>query len=265
MSVYICIQIHEHALYRIASMEKDGWKINGGIWEKGTGVNKWYKCSHCDYYNHRAYHCKMHFVRIHVNNGRAIPRRRKYHNCSEPVCKSNDGPEIEIKTMFSAKKSNKKSKKQKSKTNDKYTSSVDMLVNSHTYAGSTGGNIVNDTNKESTEEKKVENQKLVNKKIQIYSKISAIYNCTKSDELLKEVLQVRYSTTFPIDKDKIENKYNMPKELKYEDVLGGMFDDNDIEKTIMNKICNEVQVDIWEENICTNNLLIFGESNINWK
>jgi hypothetical protein len=38
----------------------------------------WYCCRLCEYRNDRLYHSKMHFWRIHINHGKAMPRKRKY-------------------------------------------------------------------------------------------------------------------------------------------------------------------------------------------
>ncbi|KAJ1487901.1 hypothetical protein T484DRAFT_1888271, partial [Baffinella frigidus] len=42
------------------------------------GRKRWYHCTACQYFNDRLYHCKMHYERIHVNNGKSMPRKRKY-------------------------------------------------------------------------------------------------------------------------------------------------------------------------------------------
>jgi hypothetical protein len=42
------------------------------------GKKRWFHCSKCEYWNDRLYHTKMHYERIHVNQGRSMPRKRKY-------------------------------------------------------------------------------------------------------------------------------------------------------------------------------------------
>jgi hypothetical protein len=42
------------------------------------GKKRWFHCSKCEYWNDRLYHTKMHYDRIHVNQGRSMPRKRKY-------------------------------------------------------------------------------------------------------------------------------------------------------------------------------------------
>eukprot|EP00802_Teleaulax_amphioxeia_P006734 Tamp_06739.p1 GENE.Tamp_06739~~Tamp_06739.p1 ORF type:complete len:776 (-),score=131.94 Tamp_06739:318-2567(-) len=42
------------------------------------GKKRWFHCSKCEYRNDRLYHTKMHYERIHVNQGRSMPRKRKY-------------------------------------------------------------------------------------------------------------------------------------------------------------------------------------------
>ena len=42
------------------------------------GKKRWFHCSKCEYWNDRLYHTKMHYERIHVKQGRSMPRKRKY-------------------------------------------------------------------------------------------------------------------------------------------------------------------------------------------
>jgi len=42
------------------------------------GRKRWFHCSNCAYFSDRAYHAQMHYQRIHVNQGRSAPRKRKY-------------------------------------------------------------------------------------------------------------------------------------------------------------------------------------------
>jgi hypothetical protein len=35
-------------------------------------------CTQCNYMNNRKYHTKMHFIRIHINNGNPMETKRKY-------------------------------------------------------------------------------------------------------------------------------------------------------------------------------------------
>lgn len=39
--------------------------------------NEFY-CYYCQYKSKRRYHTKMHFLRIHVNNGKPLYKKRKY-------------------------------------------------------------------------------------------------------------------------------------------------------------------------------------------
>jgi len=38
----------------------------------------YYMCSRCNYVNDRLYHCKMHFLRIHIHSGKPVNKKRKY-------------------------------------------------------------------------------------------------------------------------------------------------------------------------------------------
>jgi len=49
-----------------------------GLLTLHDGSKRWYHCEVCDYRNDRLYHSKMHYLRIHVNNGKSMPRKRKY-------------------------------------------------------------------------------------------------------------------------------------------------------------------------------------------
>ena len=49
-----------------------------GLLTLHDGAKRWYHCELCEYRNDRLYHSKMHFLRIHVNNGKSMPRKRKY-------------------------------------------------------------------------------------------------------------------------------------------------------------------------------------------
>jgi hypothetical protein len=40
--------------------------------------NNYFYCTQCDYMTNRKYHAKMHFIRIHVNNGNHMETKRKY-------------------------------------------------------------------------------------------------------------------------------------------------------------------------------------------
>ena len=35
-------------------------------------------CTQCNYKNNRKYHARMHFIRIHINNGSPIFKKRKF-------------------------------------------------------------------------------------------------------------------------------------------------------------------------------------------
>ena len=37
-----------------------------------------FKCSKCSYKNTRLYHTKMHFIRIHIQNGKPSHNKRKF-------------------------------------------------------------------------------------------------------------------------------------------------------------------------------------------
>jgi len=51
----------------------------GILFSAATNTHKaLYSCSKCSYVADRLYHAKMHYQRIHVLNGRAMPRKRKY-------------------------------------------------------------------------------------------------------------------------------------------------------------------------------------------
>jgi len=39
---------------------------------------KIYKCLKCSYKNDRYNHTKMHFLRIHINNGKPVKNKRKF-------------------------------------------------------------------------------------------------------------------------------------------------------------------------------------------
>eukprot|EP00960_Hanusia_phi_P011172 327199-Hanusia_phi.AAC.7 len=43
------------------------------------GKKRWYQCSMCSYTTDRLFHTKRHYDRIHVNNGKSAPSKRKYH------------------------------------------------------------------------------------------------------------------------------------------------------------------------------------------
>ena len=57
-----------------------GWlkSEHEGLLTLHDGTKRWYHCEFCDYRNDRLYHSKMHFQRIHVKNGKSMPRKRKY-------------------------------------------------------------------------------------------------------------------------------------------------------------------------------------------
>lgn len=90
----------EHTTSELANTAPDGWHTprpdsaasgegtaqNNG-WNKSEhegllslydGTKRWYHCEHCDYMNDRLYHSKMHYQRIHIKNGKSMPRKRKY-------------------------------------------------------------------------------------------------------------------------------------------------------------------------------------------
>lgn len=51
---------------------------------------RWYRCKNenCDYINDRLYHSKMHYERIHIKNGVAMPRKRKYDTLPASVAEA---------------------------------------------------------------------------------------------------------------------------------------------------------------------------------
>jgi len=49
-----------------------------GLLTLHDGTKRWYHCELCEYRNDRLYHSKMHFLRIHVKNGKSMPNKRKY-------------------------------------------------------------------------------------------------------------------------------------------------------------------------------------------
>ena len=51
---------------------------HNGLLTYHDGAKRWYHCRECDYFNDRLYHCKMHYDRIHVKEGKAMARKRKY-------------------------------------------------------------------------------------------------------------------------------------------------------------------------------------------
>lgn len=40
--------------------------------------DKLFYCTQCNYKNNRKYHARMHFIRIHINNGIPIFKKRKF-------------------------------------------------------------------------------------------------------------------------------------------------------------------------------------------
>eukprot|EP00960_Hanusia_phi_P059204 764096-Hanusia_phi.AAC.2 len=54
-----------------------------GLLTMHDGTKRWYHCERCSYFNNRLYHSKMHYLRIHVKNGKSVIRKRKYHNESD--------------------------------------------------------------------------------------------------------------------------------------------------------------------------------------
>jgi len=64
---------------------EDGWELtkHAGILLSTDGT-RMYGCSKCAYVNNRLYHTKMHHKRIHIENGRALARRRKFEGRSGP-------------------------------------------------------------------------------------------------------------------------------------------------------------------------------------
>ncbi len=57
-----------------------GWlkSEHEGLLTLHDGTKRWYHSEFCDYRNDRLYHSKIHFQRIHVKNGKSMPRKRKY-------------------------------------------------------------------------------------------------------------------------------------------------------------------------------------------
>ena len=55
---------------------------HAGLLSYFDGTKRWYHCCFCAYLNDRLYHSKMHYERIHVKQGRSIPRKQKYANLS---------------------------------------------------------------------------------------------------------------------------------------------------------------------------------------
>ena len=51
---------------------------HNGLLTYHDGAKRWYRCRECDYFNDRLYHSKMHYDRIHVKEGKAMARKRKY-------------------------------------------------------------------------------------------------------------------------------------------------------------------------------------------
>jgi hypothetical protein len=51
---------------------------------------RWYRCKNeeCNYINDRLYHSKMHYERIHIKNGVAMPRKRKYDTLPASVAEA---------------------------------------------------------------------------------------------------------------------------------------------------------------------------------
>ena len=60
----------------------EGWawepSCHPGLLTYHDGRKRWYHCTQCKYFNDRLYHSKMHYQRIHLNNGKSMPRKRKY-------------------------------------------------------------------------------------------------------------------------------------------------------------------------------------------
>ena len=65
---------------RVGSAQNIGWSKSEheGLLFLHDGTKRWYHCELCDYMNDRLYHSKMHYQRIHINNGKSMPRKRKY-------------------------------------------------------------------------------------------------------------------------------------------------------------------------------------------
>ncbi|KAJ1487631.1 hypothetical protein T484DRAFT_1786133, partial [Baffinella frigidus] len=57
---------------------------HNGLLTYYDGAKRWYHCRECDYFNDRLYHCKMHYERIHVKEGKAMARKRKYPSTDLP-------------------------------------------------------------------------------------------------------------------------------------------------------------------------------------
>lgn len=64
----------------------DGIDAKDWAWEESCheglltfhdGKKRWYHCTTCQYFNDRLYHSKMHYERIHVRQGKSMPRKRK--------------------------------------------------------------------------------------------------------------------------------------------------------------------------------------------
>ena len=41
-------------------------------------TSKFFICSKCNYRNTRKYHTKMHFIRIHIKEGKPVDKKRKF-------------------------------------------------------------------------------------------------------------------------------------------------------------------------------------------
>ena len=60
----------------------EGWawepSCHVGLLTYHDGRKRWYHCTQCKYFNDRLYHSKMHYQRIHVNQGKSMPRHLEH-------------------------------------------------------------------------------------------------------------------------------------------------------------------------------------------
>jgi hypothetical protein len=56
------------------------WKLSDydGLYTYHDGKKRWFHCVFCKYHSDRLYHSKMHYLRIHINGGKAMEKKRKY-------------------------------------------------------------------------------------------------------------------------------------------------------------------------------------------
>jgi len=76
------VQQEEVAAMMNPAESGEGWawepSCHTGLLTYHDGRKRWYHCTQCRYFNDRLYHSKMHYQRIHVNQGKSMPRKRKY-------------------------------------------------------------------------------------------------------------------------------------------------------------------------------------------